>query len=75
MYIVSISVEKREKEVPGVQETLTRYGDNILARLGVHNCEKERKGLIIVVYEAENIEEFVEELNQIDNVTVNFMEA
>ena len=75
MYIVSISVEKRQAEIPEVQDILTKFGENILARLGVHNCKKEKHGLIIVVYEAENIEEFIEELNTIKNIQVNFMEA
>jgi len=75
MYIVSITTEKREKEIPGVQEVLTEYGENIVSRLGVHNCTKDREGLIIVVYDADNVEAFVEDLENISDINVNYMEA
>lgn len=73
MYIVSISIDKRYKEVPEVQTVLTEYGEDIEARLGLHNKAKE--GLIIIVYNKENIEEFVEKLTEIGKVSVNYMEA
>lgn len=73
MYIVSITVDKRDKEIPDVQSVLTEYGENIEARIGLHNTSKE--GLIIVVYNKENVDEFIEELNSIGNVSVNYMEA
>ncbi len=74
MYIVSISIEHREKCVPEVQEVLTRYGENISTRLGIHNPEKENTGVIILSYVGENVEEIAEELNGIPEVTANFME-
>ena len=73
MYIVSIKVEKRDKEVPEIQNILTKYGEAIDTRLGIHT--KDKHGLIIVVYSEENIEQFVEELNAIGDVEANFMEA
>lgn len=75
MYIISIATEKREKEIPDVQEILTEYGENIISRLGIHNCKKDNYGLIIIVYDAEDIEEFVEKLNVIKGINVNYMEA
>ena len=73
MYIVSINVEKRDKEVPEIQSVLTKYGEAIDTRLGIHT--KDKHGLIIVVYSKENVEQFAEELNAIGDVEVNFMEA
>ncbi len=73
MYIVSIKTEKRQKEVPEIQQILTEYGESIETRLGVHT--KEKQGLIIVVYSEKNVEEFIEKLNSIGTVTVNFMEV
>ncbi len=75
MYIVSISIEHREKCVPEVQEVLTRYGENISTRLGIHNPEKENTGVIILSYVGENVKEIAEELNEIPEVTANFMEV
>jgi len=76
MYIVSISIDKRAKEIPDVQEVLTKNGGNITTRLGIHDPDEERKGLIIVTYIGENIEEFIEELNSIDElISINFMEV
>jgi len=74
MYIVSILIDKREEQVPGEQAVLTKYGKNIIARLGLHKC-KDGSNLVVVVYDAEDVEEFVEELNSAGNVNVNYMEA
>jgi len=76
MYVVSISVEKRAKTVPDIQSTLTKYGDSITTRLGIHDPGEKSKGIMIVTYVGENIEEFVEELNSLDELlNVNFMEV
>ena len=75
MYIVSILVDNRADNACEIQEILTKYGKNINARLGVQNPKGENTGIIIVVYTEENIEEFVKELNSIENVSVNYMEA
>ena len=74
MYVISISIDKRAEEVPEVQEVLTKYGKEIVARLGLHSCEKEDDGLILVVYKKEDVEAFVEELNNIKDIMVNYME-
>lgn len=73
MYVVSIKVEKRHSEIPEVQEILTKYGDAIETRLGLHT--KEKQGIIIALYNKQNVEQFVEEINSIGEVTANFMEA
>ena len=73
MYIVSIKVEKRESKIPDVQRILTNYGEAIDTRLGVHT--KDNQGLIIVLYNKQNINEFIEDLNGIEDIKVSFMEA
>ena len=73
MYVVSIKVEKRNAEVPEVQEILTKYGDGIETRLGIHTSEKQ--GIIIAIYSKENVEQFVEEINEIGNVSANHMKV
>jgi hypothetical protein len=75
MYIVSISVDKREKDVPEIQEVLTKYGANIVARFGLQGCAQGMEGLIIVVYKEENVEKFTYELNHVKNVIVNHMKV
>lgn len=75
MYVVSISVENREREIPEVQEILTKYGDNITTRLGVHNLMRNDGNVIIITYMAEDVEDFVEDLNMVEDVSVNYMEA
>ena len=74
MYIVGISVEKRTEEIPEVQEVLTKYGKDIDTRLGIHNQEKEKQGVILVTYQGKDVDSFIEELNSIDGTNVNYME-
>lgn len=73
MQIIAISVTKRVKEVPEVQQILTKYGENIISRLGLHNLGENKKNLIIVVYEGENVEEFITKLKEIEKVEVSTM--
>ena len=75
MYIVSVSTDARTENIPEVQEVLTQYGKNITTRLGIHNPDKENTGVIIITYVSEDVEEFVETLNSIHDVTANFMEV
>ena len=65
MYIVSISVNSRNLVVPEIQNVLTKYGEKISTRLGMHDSTKENRGVIIVSYIDEDIDQFVEELNGI----------
>lgn len=75
MYIVSISTDSRVDSIPEVQEVLTKHGGDITTRLGIHNPNKENAGVIVVAYISDNVEEFIEELNSIESVEANFMEA
>ncbi|EMT38027.1 hypothetical protein SAMN04244560_02298 [Thermoanaerobacter thermohydrosulfuricus] len=39
IYIMGISVEKRSEFGPKVQEVLTKHGDQIIARFGIHDSQ------------------------------------
>lgn len=75
MHIVSISVDNRLETIPDVQSVLTKYGKNIITRLGIHDPDKLYKGIVIISYIGDNIEKFVEELNTLKDVDINFMEV
>ena len=74
MYLVSILIDHREEEVPDVQAVLTKYGKNIISRLGLHQC-KEGENLLVIVYNAEDVTEFAAELKTSGNIDVNYMQA
>jgi len=75
MHVISISIDKREEEVPEIQEILTDYGKDVVARLGLHCCEKENEGVILIVYKGDNVDEFVGKLGDINKITVNSMKV
>ena len=72
MYVISISVDKRKKTIPLLQDVLSSYGDKINTRLGIHDCKNENTGIIIAIYDGEDVEEFVEKLNTVENTEVNY---
>lgn len=74
MYVISIAVDSRKEIVPEVQSVLTKRGDKIITRLGIHDPGEKNKGIMILTYIGEDIEEFIEELNTLDSLNVNFME-
>ena len=74
MYVVSISIDSRKENVPEVQKILTKYGEKISTRLGIHNNVDEHNVIIIAIYTSSDVEDFVEELNTINGTNVNFME-
>lgn len=75
MQIISISVDNRVKEIPEVQDILTEYGNDITARLGIHNPKKENQGVVIVAYIGEKVDQLIEDLNAIQGVDINDMEV
>jgi len=48
--VMGILLKNRREQAPEVQEVLTKYGDLILARSGVHDPAKDR-GLISLTVE------------------------
>ena len=73
MHIVSITVKERNDEVPEVQKVLTKYGKNIISRLGLHNTGKNKQGLIIIAYEGQDVQNFIDELEKIEKIDVKSM--
>ncbi|SNX54345.1 hypothetical protein [Thermoanaerobacterium sp. RBIITD] len=74
IYIMGISVDKRSDFAPKVQEVLTKHGDNILARFGIHDDGNDN-GLITLNVRGDEgyINEFSSELSNIPTVKVNHM--
>lgn len=75
MYIVSITTKSRMENIPEVQEILTKNGEKITTRLGIHNPDRENAGVIIIAYTANDVEELIEELKSIKDVEANFMKV
>ena len=71
--IVGISVDKRTKTVPEVQEVLTKFGDKIISRFGVHDVGEHERGLITLnfVGSGEQLEELKNELNSLEGVNAS----
>jgi hypothetical protein len=71
--IMGIIVDKRMHSAPKVQEILTKHGDSILLRVGLHDPGEEENGLITlnVRDKAERIEKLEHELSSLDGVKVN----
>ncbi len=70
--IMGILVDKRTKSAPKVQEVLTKYGDSILSRVGIHDPGEEENGLITLNIRDKNerIEELEKKLEELDGVEV-----
>ena len=56
--IMGILVDKRTESAPKVQEVLTKFGDSILSRVGIHDPGEEQNGLITL-----NLRENYERIN------------
>lgn len=72
--ILGILVDDRAEVAPELQEVITRYGSDIICRMGVPSPSK-KKGLITLVFEGEltQLGNFREELSGIPGVLVQTM--
>lgn len=70
--IMGILVDKRTQSAPKVQEILTKHGDSILSRVGIHDPGEEQHGLITlnVRDKRERIDTLAEELQGLEGVSV-----
>ncbi|NMB46868.1 MAG: hypothetical protein GX998_10740 [Firmicutes bacterium] len=70
--VMGILLNDRRQQAPDVQEVLTKYGDLILCRSGVHDSAKEQ-GLITLAVEAAEVEvrALAEELKDVSGVEVS----
>ena len=75
--VMSISVDHRTNSAPKVQEILTKNGEIILGRFGIHDPGEENTGLITVNLRGEKnrINNMMDELSGLDGVKVNHMET
>jgi putative iron-only hydrogenase system regulator len=74
IHILGIMVDNRGEVAPGLQEVITRYGSDIICRMGVPSPSK-KKGLITLVFEGElaEVSKFREELTAVPGVLVQTM--
>lgn len=72
--VFGVLVDNRADRAPGVQEVITRYGEDIIARMGVPSPSKER-GLITLVFKGEvpAAQSLYRELEAINGVDVQML--
>lgn len=72
--ILGLMVDHRADRAPGLQEVITRYGQDIVGRMGLPSPSKE-KGLITLVFKGEKsaAQDFYKELEAISGVDVQMM--
>lgn len=73
IYIMGIAVNKRSQFAPRVQEVLTKHGENIMARFGIHDDSDDGLITLNVKCDEKYIEKFSDELSNIPSVKVNHM--
>jgi len=75
--VMSIRVDHRTDSAPKVQDILTKNGDIILGRFGIHDPGEKNTGLITVNIRGEKnrINNLMGELSGLDGVKVNHMET
>lgn len=75
--VMSVRVDHRTDSAPRVQEILTKNGDIILGRFGIHDPGEINTGLITVNLRGNmgRINNLMGELSGLDGVKVNHMEA
>lgn len=68
--LVGISIDKRTSSAPKVQEVLTKFGDNIISRYGVHDIGEKERGLITLnfVGSDDSLNNMKNQLNSLDGV-------
>jgi putative iron-only hydrogenase system regulator len=72
--VFGIMVDNRDEKAPDMQEVITKYGRDIIGRMGVPSPSKEQ-GLITLIYEgkSEKATVFRKELEDISGITVQTM--
>ena len=73
--IMGILVDKRSESAPEVQDILTRHGDSILSRVGIHDPGEEEHGLISLYVrdKPDKMEKLEHELGALEGVQVKMM--
>lgn len=75
--VMSIRVDRRTDSAPKVQEILTKNGDIIIGRFGIHDPGEVDHGLITLNIRADmdRINDIMGELEGLDGIDVNHMQA
>lgn len=72
--VVGILVDHREETAPELQEIITKYGNDIICRMGIPSPSKE-DGLITLVFKGEQDQavRFKEDIESIPGTNVQMM--
>ena len=72
---MGILLDKRLESAPALQDILTRHGDSILSRVGMHDPDEKEHGLISLFIRAktEGLEKLEHELEALEGVKVKTM--
>lgn len=72
--VVGIMVHDRSDFAPDIQEVITRFGSDIICRMGVPSPDKEN-GLITLIMDGpeESVKGLMAELKNFNGITVNTM--
>ncbi|MBB6214093.1 metal-responsive CopG/Arc/MetJ family transcriptional regulator [Anaerosolibacter carboniphilus] len=75
--IMSIRVDHRTDSAPKVQEILTKNGDIIIGRFGIHDPGEVNHGLITLNIRSDmgRIRNMADQLEGLDGIKVNHMQA
>ncbi len=75
--VMSIRVDKRTDSAPRVQEILTKNGDMIIGRFGIHDPGEVDHGLITLNIRGDmnRINDMMGQLNDLQGVKTNHMQA
>lgn len=75
--VMSIRVDHRTDAAPQVQEILTKNGDMILGRFGIHDPGEINHGLITLNLrgDMQRIHHMMESLQGLEGIKVNHMQA
>ncbi|AGB41210.1 hypothetical protein Halha_1264 [Halobacteroides halobius DSM 5150] len=72
--IVALQLDERGDFAPDMQKILTKYGDNIKTRIGLHNYSDDQ-GLILLQFsgQSNSLAEFKAEVNNINSLSYKAM--
>ncbi|MFZ5968018.1 MAG: hypothetical protein ACOYVK_12720 [Bacillota bacterium] len=75
--VMSIRVDHRTDAAPRMQDILTKHGDMIIGRFGIHDPGEVNHGLITLNLrgDMQRVRNLMGELEGLDGVKVNHMQA
>ncbi|HHU63406.1 MAG TPA: hypothetical protein GXZ32_04260 [Clostridiales bacterium] len=74
--IMAIILDNRSKNAPEVQEVLTKYGDGIISRLGIHDADSNN-GIISLNINKDDgfVRDLTNDLLQLEGVQVKTLKV